>query len=84
MYLLQLIFLPKWDTAVGDYATYHGILIIKKTQILISVVAEPHKFHQHIVAYRGHMATQICVNTCSGNGFYLMAHSLSEPMLTSH
>ena len=55
-------YLPKWDTAVGDYATHRGISIRK---LLVSITAEPHIF-QLIVAHCGHMATQIWVNTGSG------------------
>ena len=57
-------YLPKWDTAVGDYATHRGISI-RKTDILVSIAAGPHIFHQVIVAYWRHMVTHIWVNTGS-------------------
>ena len=58
-------YLPKWDRAVGDYATHRGISIRKKWNIGFNCHWTTLS-HQLIVAYWRHMATQIWVNT--GNG----------------
>ena len=67
---------------MGDYATHRGISM-RKTEILVSIATEPHIFHQLIVAYWRHMATQMWVNTGSGNGLVPDGTKpLPEPMLT--
>ena len=43
--------MPREDSMCIYYSSFFFLNGTRSVQILISVVAEPHKFHQHIVAY---------------------------------